>query len=910
MNTELRNSTCPNCGRPLADTGPATVVNARVTVDQNRGDVRAIEAQVVQGDLLANVYQAEVYVLTEAGRSAGWHRFLEHDAAPYKLLAPYTAKDHVLFKGRDEEIGQILRRLAEHPLLVVYGQPGVGKTSLLAAGVAPALVERGALIVHIHEYHDPARVIREALAASAEKLRIPLPEDATLPALVRSVVDSTQGSLIIICDQFEALFDPAVDADHRQALLNSIGESLQAADPRLLRWIFVTREDALGALAAYHTALPDALRSPVKIGLLSRQQAIRAVEEPLRELDYPVSFVGGLVESQLVPDLDELTPNLPGVQPAHLQIVCHWLFQAASNQEPPHIDADLYAAAKGADGIMAGFLEQALQTEFAGDRSVAERILGEMAQPRGETWVALDRLALGDVPPQRAREIAEELCGAGLLIKRSNGQRSEYSVASTALLEELRHLRGAAGQRLLQVEDELERAWSTWLVREGLPTRGQLHFLETGAGRLNPPPIKVLLLLQAAVARGTPVDPWLTCLRTPEGRALIRQLEDSDRADPDLHGSRSAIDKASMLLGLRETRRPQSIETGPRGFGPVAWAAVCHSDQVVRQTAALALTVVDEYEAIDRLNWALRAGPAGRVRQQRRAEIWGTLLDAIPGIGKLAIDFTTMERGLIWWDRVRRRLRQDQERIIALTVGGALGAGLAVGLLRGIIGFPTFEGFSRNLSLYFYFATILGGALSLGVALAPALLLTQPVARTGRSAESRPQTRPAGPVGLLTVGLAGLAFGLAHALMALLSGWEPVEAPLIAPLGFGAGIALGVALAGRPAFGQPIRAASWLWRLSSVAVWFAVVQGLFIVARDQGTGLSLVWNSGDQRRYFSSLLVTHFNSVANEPWVFDVMALLDASLVGVALAVGATLGLKIATEQLNRFRAMTARFGD
>lgn len=56
---------------------------------------------------------------------------------PWLGLLPFTEKTRRFFFGRDAEIAEISDRIAENPLTVLFGQSGLGKTSLLRAGVVP-----------------------------------------------------------------------------------------------------------------------------------------------------------------------------------------------------------------------------------------------------------------------------------------------------------------------------------------------------------------------------------------------------------------------------------------------------------------------------------------------------------------------------------------------------------------------------------------------------------------------------------------------------------------------------------------------------------------------------------------------------------------------------------------------------
>src|SRR5207248_1557687 len=63
-------------------------------------------------------------------------------ASPYRGLIPYSEADARLFFGRDFERQIIAANLVSSRLTIVYGESGVGKTSLLRAGVVHDLLER------------------------------------------------------------------------------------------------------------------------------------------------------------------------------------------------------------------------------------------------------------------------------------------------------------------------------------------------------------------------------------------------------------------------------------------------------------------------------------------------------------------------------------------------------------------------------------------------------------------------------------------------------------------------------------------------------------------------------------------------------------------------------------------------
>ena len=64
-------------------------------------------------------------------------------ACPWRGLASYDAEDVDTFFGREDDVAACLARLAESPLLVLAGPSGSGKSSLMKAGLVPALQLQG-----------------------------------------------------------------------------------------------------------------------------------------------------------------------------------------------------------------------------------------------------------------------------------------------------------------------------------------------------------------------------------------------------------------------------------------------------------------------------------------------------------------------------------------------------------------------------------------------------------------------------------------------------------------------------------------------------------------------------------------------------------------------------------------------
>src|SRR5215470_6499681 len=74
---------------------------------------------------------------------------------PYKELDFYELADEAKFAGRERDIAQVVARACTQRSLVLYGRSGLGKTSLLLAGVTPQLIRRGFLPIYVRTLEEP-----------------------------------------------------------------------------------------------------------------------------------------------------------------------------------------------------------------------------------------------------------------------------------------------------------------------------------------------------------------------------------------------------------------------------------------------------------------------------------------------------------------------------------------------------------------------------------------------------------------------------------------------------------------------------------------------------------------------------------------------------------------------------------
>ena len=268
-------------------------------------------------------------------------------ANPFPGLRPFAAGEADLFFGRDRQVDELLRRLRRQRLLAVVGTSGSGKSSLVHAGLVPAL-ESGFMagagtrwrIAGLRPQSDPIGSLAAALCGAGALRGMGL-EGAAAQGIVETTLRRSslglveavrllslqeRENLLIFADQFEELFRYAELARERgaaddaaafvQLLLQAVQ---QAALPVYV--VLTMRSDFLGDCARFR-GLPEAISDgQYLIPRLTRDELRLAMVGP-------VGVRGGRIDEALVQrllnDVGDDPDQLPVLQHALMRAWDHW----------------------------------------------------------------------------------------------------------------------------------------------------------------------------------------------------------------------------------------------------------------------------------------------------------------------------------------------------------------------------------------------------------------------------------------------------------------------------------------------------------------------------------------------------------------------------------------------------------
>jgi WD40 repeat protein/DNA-binding SARP family transcriptional activator len=235
--------------------------------------------------------------------------------SPYLGLTPYGENDCEAFFGRETEIEKCLARLREVTLLAVVGASGSGKSSLLRAGLVPALRRDGADVRLI----SPGRH----------------PMDAFEAARARS------GSFVLI-DQAEEAFSLCDDDHERSLFFAALVDHTQQGHV-----VLALRADHTGDLAKQEGLAPLVERGLFLLGAMSPDSLRAAIEGPARQ--------HGLV---LEPGLTDLLIREVEGEPGALPMLSHALRETWLRHEGRTLTVAGYQASGGIRGAVAQSAER------------------------------------------------------------------------------------------------------------------------------------------------------------------------------------------------------------------------------------------------------------------------------------------------------------------------------------------------------------------------------------------------------------------------------------------------------------------------------------------------------------------------------------------------------------------------
>lgn len=398
-------------------------------------------------------------------------------SSPYRGLRSFTAsaEDAALFFGRDRDIELILANLLASRLTLLYGPSGVGKSSILCAGIAHALRQAAPsglaaprfAVIYVADWHgDPHLAILRALEHEATRLQPeafePIGSDVPLEQALDAWSRRLDAQLLLVLDQFEQYF-----LHHPAARAQRFDRELAAAvsDPDLrLRCLISLREDALVELDRFKGEIPGLFENRLRLEGLTEAGALEAIRLPLERCNEelagaglpPIEIEPGLAEEVVRQLLGEGPAHARGavsvsaltavederIEPAHLQLVMEALWTRERAAGSRKLSLDTLLTMGGWARIVRAHVDAGLDSLPPKQRAIAARAIRYLLTPSGVKIAhsPSDLASYIDAPIARTADMLERLCTLRILraLAPSEGSHERrYEVVHDLLAEPL-----------------------------------------------------------------------------------------------------------------------------------------------------------------------------------------------------------------------------------------------------------------------------------------------------------------------------------------------------------------------------------------------------------------------------------------------------------------------------------------
>jgi WD40 repeat protein/DNA-binding SARP family transcriptional activator len=351
--------------------------------------------------------------------------------SPYPGLTPYGEADAESFFGREDEITSCLDRLSRTPFVAVIGPSGSGKSSLLRAGLAPALRREGSEVITMTPGRHP------------------------LAALTALEVPTTSTVLV---DQVEEAFTLGADEAELDDFLSALVTHTEHG-----RVVLALRADHTGNLTAHPGLARLVEHGLFLLPVMSADSLRSAIEGPAR--------LNGLV---LEPGLTDLLVREVEGEPGALPLLSHALRETWLRHEGRTLTVAGYQASGGIRGAVAQSAEQLYGRLDEHDRTQVRELVLRLVVPGPEGEPVRGRIPRHQVVVSEAQDHLVDQMVAARLVTSDQGA---IELAHEAVVRAWPRLRGwleddLEGQRKRHRLTQASEDWSALGFQESELYRG------------------------------------------------------------------------------------------------------------------------------------------------------------------------------------------------------------------------------------------------------------------------------------------------------------------------------------------------------------------------------------------------------------------------------------------------------
>jgi ABC-type multidrug transport system fused ATPase/permease subunit len=470
-------------------------------------------------------------------------------SSPYQGLVPYTEEDYAYFYGRRQEIVTISANLEVARLTLFYGPSGVGKTSVLRAGVIHHLhrqaqrngASRGPRLlipVYFNRWHQtPLSGLTQTIGEAVARYRPPgeVAQDAGQPFVqqVEQWTGQTNSHLLVVLDQFEEYFLYSTQAGSDE-FARALVQAVNSPDLRI-NFLLSLREDTLARLDHFRGRIPFLLDNRLTIMRLTPTSAREAIEKPLEQYSAESGRAYVIEPALTTAILNELVTSGAGltrqgqgltgrdgetIETPYLQLVLSRLWAEEAAHGSTTLRYATLTRLAGATAIVSKYLDETMAALSEQERAMAAGFFDRLVTPSGSK-IALAQQDL-------MRFAGQDEAAVNQLLQTLLRQR---------ILQDVSSPQGAARYEI--THDILGQAILAWLERHQASQAESKRLAEEQAARL------------AAEAQAAAAEERARLQEEARREAQARAEAEAERAEAEtrrVRQARWALAVVSLLL--------------------------------------------------------------------------------------------------------------------------------------------------------------------------------------------------------------------------------------------------------------------------------------------------------------------------------------------------------------------------
>lgn len=342
----------------------------------------------------------------------------------YPGIQPFTEADAAIFYGRTQEIKDLFNLIMVEKLVVLFSKSGMGKTSLLNAGIKPLLTTTAFLPVSIR-LNNTAIPLKQQVIQVLQPYIPTVSPSATLWEILKTFKHEQNNTLyapLLIFDQFEEIFtlynteqrlsfitefsdlvSGKMPEDIQKRLINDIKNKIitdkqvikEFEKPPVLKIIIAIRSDLLHKLHEISDIVPTILRSRFELQALNNLQAKEAITEPAKLTDPTFKCPPFDFSTSALADIITNLSNKEGsVESFQLQLLCSNIEnKIIANPLIKIVTPEFYGSSEGIQKILNEFYNDTLQS-IPNTEQPQVRVLVEEGLIQNRRRVSIDQFVI------------------------------------------------------------------------------------------------------------------------------------------------------------------------------------------------------------------------------------------------------------------------------------------------------------------------------------------------------------------------------------------------------------------------------------------------------------------------------------------------------------------------------------